>query len=332
MANETASEVVEETSTRNQKFTVGELASASIQKHFHKSIKHKEEIFADKDPEPLHQMRVGMRRLRTSLMMFAPFVSLSVEQERDITKISKSLGNVRDLDVLGIWLQAFISNSELNEAESKQVEKALQCLNRRREKQFKQMCRTLRGKRYGQFVEEFQEWLTNPRFQAGADWPIHLVLPDLLLPLISQLLLHPGWLAAIADPIEEWSPNRAISENQIEIHLAEYGTVLHDLRKQSKQVRYQTELFKDFYDSAYTEQTLEFGTIQDILGQLQDSRVFSDFLTLEVGSQWKKAMPTLANYMQKQHVELWQQWQTIQQKYLNAEFRDTLRLLILRPL
>jgi CHAD domain-containing protein len=337
MTDDAKSDAVEGASPEHEQLTLGEFALASIQKHFHKSIKHKEEIFKDEDPEPLHQMRVGMRRLRTALIVFAPFISLSADLDRDITKISKSLGSVRDLDVLGLWLQSFISDSALDDNESKQVKKVLQRLNRRRQRQFKQMCTALKGDRYHQFVEEFQLWLKHPRFQAGAEWPIQLVLSDLLLPLINGLLLHPGWLAAIAPhqksarSIQQWSPNSEIAGDQVEIYLAEYGTVLHDLRKQAKRVRYQTEFFKDFYGSDYVEQTFEFRTIQDLLGQLQNSQVLSDFLVKEMGLQWKEAIPSLNRYMLNQRLELWQIWQPIQQKYLGSKFRNDLRMLILQP-
>ncbi|NJM78399.1 MAG: CHAD domain-containing protein [Acaryochloridaceae cyanobacterium RU_4_10] len=276
-------------------------------------------------------MRVGMRRLRTAITVFEPFVSLSGALERDITKISKSLGNVRDLDVLELWLQGFLSASALDDREAKQAQKVLQRLNRRRQKQFKRMCRTLKGNRYRQFVEEFQRWLKHPRFQTGAEWPIQLVLPDLLLPLIDRLLLHPGWLVAIAGSIDEWTPDSEITGDRVEIYLAEYGTILHALRKQAKRVRYQTEFFKDFYDSVYTEQTQEFRTLQDLLGQLQDSQVFSSFLTQEIGPKWEESIPSLNRYMREQQLEQWQKWQPIQQKYLSTQFRDNLRMLILRP-
>jgi CHAD domain-containing protein len=329
--------LADSSSQNGQLLTIQAFAFASIQKHFHKSVKSENEVLADQDPESLHQMRVGMRRLRTVLTVFAPFLSLSAGLDRDITKISKSLGSVRDLDVLRLWLQNFVGDSALDEKESKQIEKALQRLNHRRQKQFKQMCITLRGNRYRQFAKEFQTWLKYPSFQSGAEWPIKLVLPDLLLPLINGLLLHPGWLVAIAPhqestkPIDRWSPNSQIADAQVEIYFAEYGTILHDLRKQAKRVRYQTEFFTDFYDSPYHEQILEFRAIQDLLGQLQDSKVLSNFLEKEVGLEWKKVIPSLECYLQKQRLEQWQQWQLIQQKYLNPEFRKQLRTLILEP-
>jgi CHAD domain-containing protein len=337
MEDETKAEAVEESFSESETLTLGEFALASIQKHFHKSIKYEAEIFKDRDPEPLHQMRVGMRRLRTALTVFAPFVSLSNDLERDITKISKRLGSVRDLDVLGLWLQDFIAASALDEAELKQAEKALDRLHRRRQKQFKPMCATLEGNRYRQFTEEFQTWLQYPNFEVGAEWPIQLVLPDLLMPLINQLLLHPGWLAAdsgceaIAEPVAQRPSDSDMTAPEVEAYLLEHGEVLHDLRKQVKRVRYQTEFFTDFYDLPYQAQIEEFKTLQDLLGQLQDSQVLGDFLEKEIGSHWKDAIPSLERYLKQQRLEQLQQWQPFRQKYLNPEFRQQLRALVLQP-
>lgn len=349
MEDETKSEAVEGSFSESETLTLGEFALASIQKHFHKSIKHKADILTDRDPEPLHQMRVGMRRLRTALIVFAPFVSLSDDLERDITKISKRLGSVRDLDVLGLWLQDFIAASALDKAELKQAEKALERLHRRRQKLFKPMCAALEGNRYRQFTEEFQTWLQYPNFEVGAEWPIQLVLPDLLMPLINQLLLHPGWLVAdawrtadsgcvtaleelaIAEPVAQRTPDSDMAAPEVEAYFLEHGEVLHDLRKQVKRVRYQTEFFTDFYDFSYQAQIEEFKTLQELLGQLQDSQVLSDFLEKEIGSHWKDAIPSLERYLQQQRLEQLQQWQPFRQKYLHPEFRQQLRALVLQP-
>jgi CHAD domain-containing protein len=88
-------------SSESGQLTVREYALKAIQKNFHKSIKHKTDVLADQDPEGIHQMRVGMRRLRTALGVFADFVSLPSNLEREITKLSKGLGSVRDLETTG---------------------------------------------------------------------------------------------------------------------------------------------------------------------------------------------------------------------------------------
>ena len=72
-----------------------------IAKHTSKIIKHKVDVLKDQDPENLYQMRVGMRRLRSAISGFA--IALDLPQtvsDRKIAKIGRSLGKLRDLDVL----------------------------------------------------------------------------------------------------------------------------------------------------------------------------------------------------------------------------------------
>jgi CHAD domain-containing protein len=318
-------------SSKSGQLTVGEYAFEAIQKNFHKSVKHRKNALADQDPEGIHQMRVGMRRLRTALAVFADFVSLPSHLEREITKLSKGLGSVRDLDVLGMWFSDYKKATKLNVQEEEQLATILRQLDRRRKKQFRQMGRTLKGKRYQQFEEGLQQWLNHPAFLSGAEWPIQLVLPDLLLPLINRFLLHPGWLAATFGALESWNPAMDVNASAVNVYLTDYGSLLHDLRKQTKRVRYQTEFFMDFYGADYGEQTLEFRAIQDLLGQLQDSQVLNDFLTQEIGQEWNVRIPSLNLYFRQQRLDLWLQLQTIQPRYLKANFRARLRALVERP-
>lgn len=320
------------TSSGSRQLTVREYALESIQRNFRKSIKHQQDVLADQDPEALHQMRVGMRRLRTALVVFADFVSLPSSLEREITKLSKGLGSVRDLDVLGLWFSDYRKATTSTGEETEQLEAILRQLDRQRKKQFKQMGRLLKGKRYQQFVKDLQEWLAEPVFLPGAEWPIQWVLPDLLLPLINRFLLHPGWLAATSGALERWNPTVDVDAAAVNTYLTNYGPPLHDLRKQTKRVRYQTEFFMDFYGADYSEQTLEFRTLQDLLGQLQDSQVLSDFLTQEIGQKWNERIPSLNVYFHQQRLDLWLQWQVIQQKYLKTECRERLRALVERPI
>ncbi len=331
MNAETSLPSQEEIASDLRPLTVREYALQSIQKNFHKSIKHENEVLADQDPEALHQMRVGMRRLRTALAVFAPFVSLPSNLIRDITKISKALGSVRDLDVLGIWLSDYQKAETLTLAEEEQLSSLLQALAKKRVKQVKRMGNILKGKRYQRFVDVLQQWLDHPNFLPGAEWPIHLVLPDILLPLLNQLLLHPGWLAATSGDLALWSPQLEMDGDSVDLCLAEYGSVLHDLRKQTKRVRYQTEFFADFYGTDYHAQTLEFRNIQDLLGQLQDTQVLHDFLDREIGRAWNIHIPSLNLYFHQQRCELWLQWQILQQKYLKTDFRFHLRALVENP-
>jgi triphosphatase len=52
------------------------------------------------DSESLHQMRVGLRRLRSALDVFKDVVQLPADIQQDIDWLSHELGNARDWDVL----------------------------------------------------------------------------------------------------------------------------------------------------------------------------------------------------------------------------------------
>lgn len=312
--------------------SLGDYAYRAIRKHFQKSIKHKAGVLEDHDPEQLHQMRVGMRRLRTALQVFATAVDLpDAASSRRITKLAKCLGKVRDLDVMQMWLQKYLEATDLNPDESQQLQQVLGYLQTQRRSQFEHMQKLLNSKQYHQFESAFESWLAHPSYHILAQLPIVTVIPDLLLPLISELLLHPGWLVAITGETQHLHPVHNMSLKDLGPYLDEQGSDLHDLRKQIKRVRYQTEFFLDFYSRAYQKQTEEFRVLQDILGELQDSVVLSQFLVQALGKHWPEKIPSLDTYFQQERLRLWQQWQTLQQKYLNPDFRRLLHRRFLAP-
>lgn len=56
--------------------TFGDWAYIAIAKHFNKILNHEAKVLEDRDPEELHQMRVGMRRLRSAIAGFTPALNL----------------------------------------------------------------------------------------------------------------------------------------------------------------------------------------------------------------------------------------------------------------
>ena len=310
----------------------GDYAHRAIRKHFKKSTKYEAAVLEDHDPEPLHQMRVGMRRLRTALLIFAPAINLPEAASRQqIIAIAKRLGRVRDLDVMQIWFQRYLENAAVPPAETRQMEQILISLHQRRDKQFSRMQKLLAGQHYHQCVESFQTWLHQPTYRPIATLPILDVLPDLLLPLISRLLLHPGWLVGTTVENGKCHASVVVSPELLGNYLEHEGAAVHDLRKQIKGVRYQTEFFVEFYDETFRAQTRDFRDLQDILGEIQDGIVLSEFLAGELGDYWQNMVPTLVNYLQQQRYQLWQQWQTKKKKYLDMGFRQGLRQQMLMP-
>ncbi|MEA5477743.1 CHAD domain-containing protein [Pseudanabaena galeata UHCC 0370] len=158
------------------------------------------------------------------------------------------------------------------------------------------------------------------------------ILPDLILPLICRLFLHSGWL--VGTTIQSAKVDLVSIEDASELNqqLRKFGNNLHDLRKQIKGVRYQTEFFADFYEDTYAQRIEEFKTMQEMLGQLQDHLVLRDFLESALKQDLVKVLPTIAQIMQQESITFWQSWQPLQEQYLSPKFRQSLRSLLTTPL
>lgn len=300
-------------------------AHRAIEKHFRKAMKHEEDVLADHDPEALHQMRVGLRRLRTAIQVFGFVTELpKAVSDCKIRKFAQVLGAVRDLDVLKLELT---SHSELPEAEQKALKRTLKKLEHQRAQDFHQVEKTLNSRKYKEFKQAMEDWLALPQLNAIAQLPIQAVLPDILLPLISGILLHPAWLIGVEFAGDEkiFAP---ITPKSIRSQLKQ-GDLLHDLRKQMKRLRYQTELFTDFYGESYQMQVQEFQNIQEVLGQIQDSVVLQEFLDQHLAESIDKLCPIFANQLDRKRTIAFQNWRSLQEQYLNTEFRDQLRQLVL---
>lgn len=311
--------------------TLGHWAYLAIEKHFQKTIKHEADVLADKDPEALHQMRVGMRRLRTAVHGFAPALSLpSAAQEKKIAKIARQLGELRDIDVLQDTLKTqYLHN--LPSVEQDALKKVLSTLKKQRQKSLDLVQTALKEERYEQLKQGFQNWLQQPAYSEFAEFPIDEILPDLLLPLISQFFLHPAWLVGVK--LEDGAiaaPSGLNSEIVVQL-LSAHGDSLHDLRKQAKRVRYQLELFMDFYSSTYEEYVKDIKAIQSILGHIQDSFVLAEFLKNSLDSGTITQLPTLANQFTEARYQAWQEWRPLQQRYLTLQTRRDLHHTLLKP-
>ena len=311
--------------------TLGDSASLAIKKHLDKIIKHEADVLADRSPEALHQMRVNMRRLRSAITGFAPALDLPKSaQEKKVGKIARILGTLRDLDVLKEALQNQYKPT-LPAPEQKELETALDKLGKQRRQALAEVKETIEGDRYSSLKKSLKKWLKQPQFNEIAQMPIQEVLPDLLLPEVSRLLLHPGWLVGTQVKEKEIKIEPELSPEIVEQKLVDQGISLHELRKETKRIRYQMEVFQDFYGETYEEYLNQMKDIQGVLGQIQDRFVLSEFLTDALHAKSKKSLPTLANQLTKESYQAWQTWQTLQQRYLNLEVRKGFHLAILEP-
>ncbi|MEH2200401.1 CHAD domain-containing protein [Nostoc sp.] len=312
--------------------TLGDYAYQAIQKHVKKTWKWEKSVKKDEDPEALHQMRVGMRRLRTAVTRFELALDLSKPvSDKNIGKIARRLGNLRDLDVLKESLENNYK-PKLPRKEQESLQTAFTALAKQREDVLSSVQKTLKDESYKSLKETLDKWLDKPSYLPLASITIQQVLPDLLLPEVSKFLLHPGWLVGTQFVDSELKIQRNWEPEKIEKQLTTEGEILHSLRKEAKRIRYQMELFTDLYGESYEAYLTEVKSIQEILGTMQDSAVLTDWLANVFKSEIQTELPTLATLLTENRYQSWQQWQPLQERYLKAETRHSFHLTILHPL
>ncbi|BAY25222.1 CHAD domain-containing protein [Calothrix sp. NIES-2100] len=311
--------------------TLGDYAYQAVQKHYKKILKYEKSVKKDEDPEALHQMRVGMRRLRTSVSRFAVALDLSKPiSDKNIGKIARRLGNLRDLDVLKEHLEKGYK-PRLSHKEQTYLHTAFDAIAKQREQALSIVETTLKDEAYKSFKQAMEEWLEKPKYKDLADITIWQVLPDLLLPEVSQFFLHPGWLVGTEFVKSELKIHHGWEAEKVEQQLTSQGEILHSLRKQAKRVRYQMELFSDLYSESYAAYIGDVKNIQDILGEMQDSVVLTEWLEDVFKSDMHSHLHGLTKLLAENRYQLWQQWQPLQERYLKTKNRHGFHLTILHP-
>jgi CHAD domain-containing protein len=277
-------------------------------------------VIADRDIEDLHQMRVGMRRLRSTIRGFAVALDLPKRaREQKVGKIARILGELRDLDVLGEELKLNYE-PHLPPPEIKILQAVREVLGKQRQEALQRVRACLGSKMYLDFKAALEEWLESPRYLPISRLEMTTVVADLLLPQASHLLLHSGWLVGFEEAQE------------VEKLLQEQGILLHDLRKEAKRSRYNMELCSQFYGARYQEYLEDIKTLQSLLGEIQDSFVLGEFLGRVEGKNWSKSLPSLVGRFEAIRQEKWQEWQPLQGKFLQPETRRDFHLVILNDL
>jgi CHAD domain-containing protein len=318
--------------------TFAACAEKAIAKHYQKIAKYAPDVVADKAPEALHQMRVGMRRLRSTLQVFASILDLpKAGSERNIAKIGRDLGKVRDIDVLQADLQNIYAPT-LPESEQVLLAKVLKYLAKKRKVALKKMRSLLSSKLYQNFSAVYGQWPPQPIDQPAAPDAVSLanlgvefVIPDLLIPAVARLFLHPGWLVGTS-LVDGKLALAAIAPDQVESQLKIHDLALHDLRKQIKRVRYQTEFFTDFYGPDYAAEIQHFRNAQEALGKLQDSFVLESLLAKALSRDLATQLPVFSEQLRQQRMLAWQELQPIQALYIDRDFRDHLIEILLQPI
>ena len=296
----------------SSEITVGQFAYQVIAQQYQRMGNQEEGVLADQDPENLHQMRVGSRRLRTALQVFSQVVKLPQKaRAKKIRNIARTLGSLRDLDVQMADIQSEYIRRVSHKKAKKALKQTLKALEKQRIDTYEKVSGLLTSKDYQDLKLAYDQWLEFPKFKPNADLPLQVVLPDLLTPLISKLLLHRGWLVSV----------HKTSKSSRE--------TLHDLRKMIKHGRYQTEFFCDCYGSSFQDWVDELKLLQDNLGKVQDTYVFTNLLT-QYGEN-SDSLSELDDVIHQNRSQAMVDWEAIRHRYLAKDFRYHLYEMTLHP-
>jgi inorganic triphosphatase YgiF len=200
-----------------------------------------------KDPEYLHQLRVGLRRLRSALRAFRPLIGGAKPVVRRLRAFMPTFGAARDWDVFVEWLvQVPAASSLLVRA------RAHRSAARRRARQ-------------AAASPEFQAFLLRAlRWLHGAPWKRRAANVEGSLPAFGARALerlHGKVLAHAAG---------------LDWHDAE---ARHALRIRVKRLRYGCEFFASSFPRASVRPYIKsLEALQDILGELNDAAVARRFL------------------------------------------------------
>jgi CHAD domain-containing protein len=310
--------------------TVGELAVEALVTYLTRAETYEEAVLQDRDPEDLHQLRVNLRRLRTAMQVFDAGIMLPKGgAEPQVAVIARRLGNLRDLDVILDTLNSrFLP--DLPEGERKTLDVIFRYLAKQRKKAFKETKSTLKSARYHTLKSQLMAWVAEPLCTVTAGLDINTVLPELTLPLVSHLWLHPGWW--VGAQVSHGKPQVKAHQTveTVDTLVATHHKQLHSLRKQLKRVRYQLKFVSEFYGDRLDSDLERFADLQTVLGDLQDSLIMSELLSSALPN-WDTQLPTLKALLANNRHRAWKQWQAHQEHYLKLEVREALRQTLMHP-
>jgi triphosphatase len=210
-----------------------------------------------------HQLRIGLRRLRTAFRLFGP--SLGAESMAALSEAAKRLGRVvgrlRDADVL---LEDVVAKATEGGLDAEARERLTAALQARREEVRAEVRRELAGGEATGFLFELGAFIEGRGWLSPSDY---------------------AQTGQLAQPVAEVAP--AILEERLKKVLKRGRRIrkldaegLHALRKELKTLRYAVDMLGPIYKGAKVAGFLRsLKDLQDCFGSLNDAAMAQDTLT-----------------------------------------------------
>ncbi|GAB2879624.1 inorganic triphosphatase [Pseudoduganella ginsengisoli] len=215
------------------------------------------------DIEYLHQMRVGLRRLRAALHLFKSKVQLPADLQQDVDWLAALLGKARNWDVFITDTLDKVGGASWNASRSALRVAAAQ----HAAAAHKAVQRALHSRRYTGLILGLAGWISGRQWRQPADG----VLPGKL-----DSRVHKGMRPLLA------KTQRRLHKRIRRVDSTDAAS-LHRVRIAAKQSRYAAEFFQPFLKQRPLKKQLNrLATLQEMLGNLNDAAI-ADTLLAQLG-------------------------------------------------
>ncbi len=223
-------------------------------------------VMQGSDPECIHQMRVGMRRLRCALRLFAPLIALPTALQQELAWLGNELGAARDADVLAGSTLPKLSAACPTALDLPRLCQAASMIAAQRRQQAATVVASVR---YSRLMLGLVGWLQASRWHESLDNPARETLFEALPKWAAQtlrrrhqtLLKRGKWLV------------QGTAEQR------------HRMRIAAKKARYTAEFFKSLHSAGRVKRyTQRLAALLDALGGLNDAVVADRLLQALSGS------------------------------------------------
>ncbi len=211
------------------------------------------------EPEPIHQVRVGARRLRAAVTLFAPYISAIRPKATDaqLKWVGKQAGGVRDLDVMETLLQK--RAKQLDQQLATKLETLFEEGRVRRAKAAQNLAKSLSSRRFKSLVARLSAPIA---ITSRADVAFGSVAAELFAPILTSTMRAGAKLHEVPSVDE-----------------------LHRLRKRAKRVRYALEMVRAIDDKHLGGVLGGLEDLQDLLGGYHDAVVAVEWIKEFVSSR-----------------------------------------------
>ncbi len=221
-------------------------------------------LSGNRNPEVVHQLRVGVRRLRAAVSLFGDLIAegVLVQLKEDLSWVQNSLGPARDWDVFRMETLAPVMHRLPSETTLADLGEAAETLC---DEGYDQARECLTSHRYALLILRLQYWLMSGGWRSllqnkdGVGYPADQA---------ASAFAKAGLAKRARQVLKRGKARDEAVEDS-----------LHELRISGKKLRYALEFFRDFLKKGQAKAAIGLTKeLQDCLGSLNDAAVSKSLL------------------------------------------------------